>query len=473
MTEGDGGDGSGSSGSQSANQSLLCLDGQQRSTTTQLALAAVRDAALGLDADALVRRIEDALWQTGDDVLEWIQSAAKMTSLQANTQMNTGGDSSDNNPSPYVEGARPPFRSRFVPSWVDRAPFLECIAAGAVHHAAGTPLTYSPATASTFMGRAKLLLDAKAAELVDLNDRTRSIERLVAAVDAALVGTKLIYIEVKGDDVDLAQAFQWLQEKSLFAGSILWNPTPGVDFAACDLVRNALVSTTLGLPLREQEARYVAMWLDPLQRRVKDGGSPAAFDALLNAFLDAEDARREKWAKESERSAKGAVAALKAASVRASALAADGVPVGPRYVSATERDLGAMMASDAVPEKFKKGAGPGSPMWVYCRFRSYVEEVALGVSGVDPGTRKAKKRGKPRNFDMTTSAPPPPEEEEEEEDEKVSGISDGDGLWGGVDGARDEGEDGGYAVPITDEVTRVVLARVVEFAEGNGHFEQK
>ena len=155
-------------------------------------------------------------------------------------------------------------------------------------------------------------------------------------------------------------------------------------------------------------------------------------------------------------------------------MAADGVPVGPRYVSATERDLGAMMASDAVPEKFKKGAGPGSPMWVYCRFRSYVEEVALGVSGVDPGTRKAKKRGKPRNFDMTTSAPPPEEEEEEEEEEdeeKVSGISDGDGLWGGVDGARDEGEDGGDAVPITDEVTRVVLARVVEFAEGNGHFE--
>ena len=472
MTEGDGGDGSGSSGSQSVNQSLLCLDGQQRSTTTQLALAAVRDAALGLDDDALVRRIEDALWETGDDVLEWIQAAAK-------TQTNTGGDSGLTlDSSPYVEGARPPFRSRFVPSWVDRAPFLECIAAGAVHHAAGTPLTYSPATLSTFMGRAKLLLDAKAAELVDLHDRTRSIERLVAAVDAALVGTKLIYIEVKGDDVDLAQAFQWLQEKSLFAGSILWNPTPGVDFAACDLVRNALVSTTLSLPLREQEARYVAMWLDPLQRRVKDGGSPAAFDALLNAFLDAEDARREKWAKEergaSETSAKGAaIAALRAASTRASALAADGVPVGPRYVSATERDLGAMMASDAVPEKFKKGAGPGSPMWVYCRFRSYVEEVALGVSGVDPGTRKAKKRGKPRNFDMTTSAPPPEEEEEEEEEEqeKVSGISDGDGLWGGVDGARDEGEDGGDAVPITDEVTRVVLARVVEFAEGNGHFE--
>ena len=39
--------------------------------------------------------------------------------------------------------------------------------------------------------------------------------------------------------------------------------------------------------------------------------------------------------------------------------------------------------------------------------------------------------------------------------------------------SRDEGEDGGDAVPITDEVTRVVLARVVEFAEGNGHFVEK
>ena len=144
------------------------------------------------------------------------------------------------------------------------------------------------------MGRAKALLDAKAADLVRAGDRVASIAALRDAVDAALVGTKLIYVEVKGDDVDLAQAFQWLQEKSLFAGSILWNRAPGVDFAACDLVRNALVATTLRLPLREQEAWYRAMWLDPLQRRLRDGGSPRAFDALLNAFLVAEDSRRER-----------------------------------------------------------------------------------------------------------------------------------------------------------------------------------
>ena len=485
--------------------SLLCLDGQQRSTTTQLALAAVRDAALALvnaetvprgadagvprgadadaDADALIRRIEAALWVPGADADGWIRSAAAASFSSA--------DLGASETPPFVEGAVPEaLRFRLLPSWVDRASFFECITAGAVHHRArgmdpggdahgespggespGPKVRYSAGTSSTPMGRAKALLDAKAADLVRAGDRVASIAALRDAVDAALVGTKLIYVEVKGDDVDLAQAFQWLQEKSLFAGSILWNRAPGVDFSACDLVRNALVATTLRLPLREQEAWYRAMWLDPLQRRLRDGGSPRAFDALLNAFLVAEDSRRER---DGARIAvpRGAVAGLPRGAVATALAAADGTPVGPRYVSATERDFGAMMESDAVPEKFKKGAGPGSPMWVYCRFRSYVEEVALGAAGVDPTSRRAKKPAKPRNFDITTSAPPPEEDEEDEDEEKNSGTGDGDGMWGGVDGARDGGEDGSDAVLITEEVTRVVLARVVEYAERNGHFAE-
>ena len=134
------------------------------------------------------------------------------------------------------------------------------------------------------------------------------------------------------------------------------------------------------------------MWLDPLQRRLRDGGSPRAFDALLNAFLVAEDSRRQRDGARIAGVPRGAVAGVPKGAVAAALAAADGTPVGPRYVSATERDFGAMMESDAVPEKFKKGAGPGSPMWVYCRFRSYVEEVALGAAGVDPTSRRAKSR---------------------------------------------------------------------------------
>jgi hypothetical protein len=62
---------------------------------------------------------------------------------------------------------------------------------------------------------------------------------------------------VQGADVDLAQAFQWLQEKTLFAaGAILWNPAPGIEFSACDLVRNALISSFLHKSLAEQESAY-------------------------------------------------------------------------------------------------------------------------------------------------------------------------------------------------------------------------
>jgi len=50
--------------------------------------------------------------------------------------------------------------------------------------------------------------------------------------------------------------------------------------------------------------------------------------------------------------------------------------VGSRHVSATERDLTAMLESDQVPDRLKKQTGPGSPMWIYVKFRSYMEEVA-------------------------------------------------------------------------------------------------
>jgi hypothetical protein len=115
-------------------------------------------------------------------------------------------------------------------------------------------------------------------------------------------------MEVCGDDVDLAQAFQWLQEKTLFAaGAILWNPAPGVEFAACDLVRNALISSFLHRSLADQEAAYREVWLDPLQRRIRGGGGPAAFDGLLKAFLEAEGERR---AAETAAAAAAAAAAM-------------------------------------------------------------------------------------------------------------------------------------------------------------------
>ena len=254
---------------------------------------------------------------------------------------------------------------------------------------------------------------------------------------------------------------------------MLWNPSPGVTFGASDLARNALVSSFMSRSLRAQEEAYKDVWLDPLQRRlIRDGGKDGGgrddddgddergtenvggdsvlLDDILRAFLAAEDARRRERPP------------LAASSTDAAAeAAASGRPIGPRRACAAERDVDAMRSSDAVPEKLKLSVGAGSPMWTYARFRSYVEEVALGLraaeggGGAEGGGAGTKTKTKPRlnaggvkkNFDFTSSAPPPPPPEEEEEEE--------------------EEEEDEY-VPITERTCRVVVDAVVAFAETRG-----
>ena len=143
----------------------------------------------------------------------------------------------------------------------------------------------------------------------------------------------MTYVEIQGDAVNLAQAFQWLQEKTLFAaGAVLWNPAPGVHLAGSDLIRNAILAVFLRRSLREQESAYRDAWLDPLERRVSragPGGSKSLDDAF-RAFL-VDDAR------------------------------ARGARAPARWRCAFERDLEAMMASDATPERLRETVGEGSP----------------------------------------------------------------------------------------------------------------
>ena len=170
----------------------------------------------------------------------------------------------------------------------------------------------------------------------------------------------MTYVEIQGDAVNLAQAFQWLQEKTLFAaGAVLWNPAPGVHLAGSDLIRNAILAVFLRRSLREQESAYRDAWLDPLERRVSragPGGSKSLDDAF-RAFL-VDDAR------------------------------ARGARAPARWRCAFERDLEAMMASDATPERLRETVGEGSPAWIYARFQSFVEEIARGA-GEDDAARAA------------------------------------------------------------------------------------
>jgi len=116
----------------------------------------------------------------------------------------------------YMEGAHPPFATTLLPSFVDRAPFLECITSGPVAHAlAGMkaasgftgdtmggkesawyagPLLQSPTLEGTPLGRAKRRFDDAALAL--LTPAAGAGARLAAAAAAALDTTRLVYIEV-------------------------------------------------------------------------------------------------------------------------------------------------------------------------------------------------------------------------------------------------------------------------------------
>lgn len=72
------------------------------------------------------------------------------------------------------------------------------------------------------------------------------------------------------NEINLAQVFLWLQEKSLFGmGALLYNPTPGVAFHATDLIRNLLLAPSANCLISTQERMHRA-WFDGLERRVRE-----------------------------------------------------------------------------------------------------------------------------------------------------------------------------------------------------------
>ena len=63
--------------------------------------------------------------------------------------------------------------------------------------------------------------------------------------------------------------FLWLQEKTLFGmGALLFNPSPGMDFSAADIVRNLILTSVMDLPIEEQEEFYQRQWLEPIGNRI-------------------------------------------------------------------------------------------------------------------------------------------------------------------------------------------------------------
>ena len=431
-------------------KSLLCLDGQQRCTTVALSLAAIRDAAVVLlakekdetDADAFRRRT----------VLE--ETARKADSalfLERDDFFDTGEK-----------------KTIFFPSRADRAAFAACVGAS---DEGGFFLREKERTGKE--PRVNFLVAAKRA--LHLEASALSPFALADALEAALKDASLTYVEIFGPDkrVDLAQAFQWLQEKTLFAASaVLWNATPGLKFAACDLARNYLMASTLRLPVEAQEETYLTQWLLPLESRVvekrnreedeafsedpetKTGRTShpsEAFDAFLKAFLDDDDARF--------------AARVKSSPSRR-------VQRRTRRMCAMERDLRRMLLSEHAPESTKRSAGLDTAVWTYARFRSFAERVSMGREDEIEDDKSATDDSRSEfRVDFTTSAPPPswegpaPADAAPAESRERVRSPEERGDPGDPPSARDAEPP---PVPVDDAARREVLRRLVAFGEKAG-----
>ena len=63
--------------------------------------------------------------------------------------------------------------------------------------------------------------------------------------------------------------------------TMMYNSCPGVNFRACDMVRNLVLSTYMSQPLAVQEKTLRASWLMPFEIPYKD-----KMDAIMTAFVD-------------------------------------------------------------------------------------------------------------------------------------------------------------------------------------------
>ena len=418
---------------------LLCLDGQQRCATLALCLAAIRDAAV---ATLAKRKKEDSRSSSNrdDDVFVQRDADTERTALEETKRV------ADSALFLERDDARKK-KTIFYPSLADRAAFAACVGAS----------DEKELKKPHFLVAAKRALDVEALKL--------SPFALADALEAALGDASLTYVEILGPDarVDLAQAFQWLQEKTLFAASaVLWNATPGAHFAACDLARNYLLASTLRLPVEAQEETYATQWLEPLESRVvekrRQAGDEAfsgketktrtshpseAFDAFLKAFLDDDDARF----------------AVRGTNKRRT-----------RRMCAMERDLRRMLASEHAPESTKRSAGADTAVWTYARFRSFAERVATGREDSDEDESNDSRAE--FRVDFTTSAPPPSWEGPAPADAAPADSREGvcspeeRGDPRDPPSARDASTP--PPVPVDDAARREVLRRLVEFGEKAG-----
>jgi len=172
--------------------------------------------------------------------------------------------------------------SRLIPSFCDRQHYFELLIGGlAAQDGADTWLSETTRHSNQFS--TKHYFDTQFQLMVENHASEEALLAISARASSAL-RMQFMMLELRAH-TNLAQVYQWLQEKSLLsAGSLLFNPAPGMPMRACDLARNLFLSPWAGETLAEQEATHEQWWLRHVE--IPCGGDPARIDAAFLALVD-------------------------------------------------------------------------------------------------------------------------------------------------------------------------------------------
>jgi hypothetical protein len=293
-------------------QHLCCIDGQQRSTSMSLLLAAIRDELYMLirsisdDVDrdvvtqinATIFMIQEKLFLNPNACTAWADTFAETA----------GADVADDWERMHVAGGHLESLfnggARLRPSYVDRKAFYELLTIGTVtyaywkqhdhnHDLNPDPQMLSMEAQESPQGLAKRIFDASACKLggernAPVKSRFLDLQKVTFN---ALNHMSLMYCEVL-TPMNISQVFLWMQEKSLFGmGALLKNDNPGIPFTAGDLARNLLLCPFVMNEMEQskQDRIYEDKWIFPLAVPAEKsyiGG----LDGLVTTFVQSLDA---------------------------------------------------------------------------------------------------------------------------------------------------------------------------------------
>merc|ERR1711874_509764 len=238
---------------------FIVVDGQQRITTAMLLLAALRDEVRGLEMKE-ERAEYRALLSTLDHVLF----------LTPSTDTNTTNTN-------YQEFLQ---TSRLVPSFYDRRPYFGLISKDSNSLSDSEDVSYQLMARQLFTSR----IQEEVARLQSSNPG-RILEKYQEIARQQLDLFGITFVEIL-NEVNLAQVFLWLQEKSLLGeAALVFNPAPGLFFTGVDMVRNLILAPVIDLSLAEQETYHRKLWLDPVESFFRGPDTSADFNKTLNEFI--------------------------------------------------------------------------------------------------------------------------------------------------------------------------------------------